>query len=53
MLALSMLDPTLQGILFLVAVVCFGIAAWMTKSLVAVGLAFFAFVFMWQAFAAS
>lgn len=56
--ALSQMDPTVQGILFLVAVVLFVIAAvyfrplaWHT--LVAIGLAFGFFVFMWNAFAAS
>lgn len=55
--ALSSMDPTVQGILFLVAVVLFVIAALFVVperyNLVALGLAFFAFVFMWNAFAAS
>ena len=56
MLAFSQMDPTVQGILFLIAVVLFVLAAvgvvgrW---NLVAAGLAFAFFVFMWNAFAAS
>lgn len=56
MLALATMDPIVQGILFLVAVVLFVLGAIGTATrfnLVAAGLAFFAFVFMWQAFAAS
>lgn len=57
LLAISALDPTVQGIFFLVAVVLFILAAIGVAvdrvNLVAAGLAFFAFVFMWQAFAAS
>lgn len=59
MLALNQMDPTIQGILFLVAVVLFVIAAFsyaipaVKVNLIALGLAFFAFVFMWNAFAAS
>jgi hypothetical protein len=58
MLALSTLSPTAQGILFLIAVVLFAVAAvaahpsW-PMSLVAGGLAFFAVVFCWNAFALS
>ncbi len=56
-LALDTLDPTVQGILFLVAVILFVIAAIISRAelgwLVPAGLAFFSFVFMWQAFAAS
>ena len=52
------LDPTVQGILFLIAVVLFVIAAFAPPStgkwnLTAAGLAFFASVFMWNAFAAA
>jgi hypothetical protein len=52
------MDPTLQGIFFLVAVVVFVVAAVLARPaiwacLVAAGLAFFAFVFMWNAFAFS
>ncbi len=56
MLAISTMSPTVQGIFFLVAVVLFVLGA--TKfhagkeNLVAAGLAVFAFVFMWNAFAA-
>lgn len=53
--ALSSMDPTVQGVLFLVAVVLFVLAAIGVSArvnLVAAGLAFFAFVFAWQAFAA-
>jgi hypothetical protein len=58
MLAISVMDPTVQGILFLIAVVCFVLSgfvlvAYERVSLVALGLAFFAFPFMWNAFAAS
>ncbi len=58
LLALSQMDPTVQGILFLVAVVLFVIAAVLARPaawacLVAAGLAFATFVFMWNAFAAS
>lgn len=57
-LALSAMDPTVQGIFFLVAVVLFVIAAVIARPafwacLVAAGLAFFSFVFMWNAFAAA
>jgi hypothetical protein len=66
-LALSVMDPVVQGIFFLVAVVLFVIAAFFGFSayatrdghptarinLVALGLACFAFPFMWNAFAAS
>lgn len=51
-----MMDPTVQGIFFLVAVVLFLVAATaipVRPNLVALGLAFFAFVFMWNAFALS
>jgi hypothetical protein len=58
MLALTAMDPTVRGIFFLVAVVLFVIAAVMLRitppaALVAAGLAFGFFVFMWDAFAAS
>jgi hypothetical protein len=58
MLAMSVMDPTVKGIFFLIAVVCFvlsGVALVRSErvSLVAVGLAFFAFPFMWDAFAVS
>ncbi len=59
MIALSQMDPTVQGIFFLVAVVLFVIAAFsyvvpaIKVNLIALGLAFFAFVFMWNAFGAS
>jgi hypothetical protein len=60
LLALEAMEPVLQGIFFLVAVILFVIAAfsgyraypWHT-GLVALGLAFFAFPFMWNAFAAA
>lgn len=55
-LALSHMDPVVMGILFLVAVVCFVLAALLAVervNLIAVGLAFTVFVFMWQAFASS
>lgn len=58
MLAIAAMDPTVQGILFLVAVILFVIAAVITFRegfawLVPAGLAFATFVFMWNAFAAS
>lgn len=67
MLGLSVMDPTVQGILFLVATILFLVAALSHYqgrdheggyggygvSLVPLGLAFFSFVFMWNAFAAS
>lgn len=57
-LAISQMDPTVQGILFLVAVVLFVVAAVFARPavwacLVAAGLAFAFFVFCWNAFAAS
>lgn len=58
LLALSAMDPTVQGILFLVAVVLFVVAAIIARPslavcLIAAGLAFAAFVWMWGAFAAA
>lgn len=56
LLAIEQMDPVVQGIFFLVAVVCFVIAAlrWVAfPFLIAVGLAFFTAVFMWNAFAAA
>ncbi len=67
MLAISVMDPTVQGILFLIATVLFVIAALWSYApaarrgegaapgvnFVALGLAFFSFVFMWNAFALS
>lgn len=56
LVAISSMSPTVQGILYLIAVVCFVLAAVGVSArvdLVATGLAFFAFVFMWQAFASS
>ena len=51
------MDPTIAGILFLIAVVLFvvaGLMAYMTKAfwacLVSFGLAFAFFVFMWDRF---
>lgn len=55
-LAISALDPTVQGIFFLVAVVLFLLAAFNVASrvgLVALGLACCAFVWCWQSFAAA
>jgi len=50
------MDPTVQGIFFLVAVVLFVVAAIFARPAVwaccvAAGLAFASFVFMWNAFA--
>jgi hypothetical protein len=51
------MSPTVQGVFYLVAVVLFALGALPLVpgkvNLVAAGLAFFAFVFMWNAFAAS
>ena len=52
------MDPTVQGILYLIAVVLFVIAAVAARltipmALVAAGLAFTVFVWMWNAFALS
>jgi hypothetical protein len=53
------MDPTVQGIFFLIAVVLFVLAAFtyivpaVKVNLIALGLAFATFVFMWNAFAAS
>lgn len=57
LLALSSMDPTTQGVLFLVAVVMFAVAAVVRFRgglgwLMPLGLAFFAFVFAYNAFAA-
>jgi len=60
LLAIDAMEPVLQGIFFLVAVVCFVLAAFggyraypWYGGLVALGLAFATFVFMWNAFAAA
>lgn len=58
MTAVSYMDPTLQGIFFLVAVIVFVVAAILARPalwacLVAVGLAAFVVPFMWNAFAQS
>ena len=53
--AISAMDTDLQGVFFLIAVVLFALGALSIVprfNLVAAGLAFFAFVFMWNAFAA-
>ena len=51
------MSSTMQGIFFLLAVACFVAAGFSIlpgkKNLMAFGLAFYAFVFMWNAFAAS
>lgn len=57
MLALSAMDPVVAGIFFLIAVVLFvlaaiGVVAWKIN-LVALGLAFCAFVWMWERFASA
>lgn len=55
-LAISPMDPTLQFVFFLIAVICFVLAALGTGfrlALVPLGLAFFAVPFMWNALAAS
>ncbi len=56
MLALEAMDPVVAGIFFLVAVVCFIFAAFgvaFRLNLIALGLAFCAFVWMWASFAAA
>lgn len=57
-LALSAMDPTVAGILFLVAVVVFLVAALLARPalwacLIGVGLGCCAFVWMWNSLAAS
>ena len=56
-LALEAMSPDVQGILFLVATVLFVIAAVVARAglgwLIPAGLAFFSFVFAWQAFSAA
>jgi hypothetical protein len=59
-LAITALDPVVQGIFFLVALILFIIAAFSSYrtypwygGLVALGLAFFTFPWMWNAFAAA
>lgn len=52
----SAMSPTLQGVCFLIAIVLFVLGAIPVSAkfnLVSAGLAFFAFVFMWNAFAAA
>jgi hypothetical protein len=58
MLALSTMSPTVQGILYLVGVVLFVVAAALARpsppiAAIAAGLAFTVFVWMWNAFAAA
>ena len=57
LLAVDVMDPTLKMIFFGIAVVCFVAAGtgyvWGKVSLVALGLAFFAFPFFWDALAAT
>jgi len=57
MLAISALSSTMQGLFFLLALACFVAAGFSLlpgkKNLMAFGLAFYVFVFMWNAFAAS
>lgn len=57
MYAISTMSSSVQGVFFLIAVACF-VAAGLSiapgkKNLMAFGLAFFTFVFMWNAFAAA
>jgi hypothetical protein len=55
LLALSAMSPTVQGVLFLVAVILFAVAAVVARAglgwLVPAGLACFVVVFAWEAFA--
>ena len=57
MLAISAMSSNVQGVFFLIAVVCFVVAGFSLlpgkANLTAIGLALFAFVFMWTAFAAA
>ena len=59
MLAISAMSATVQAIFYLLAVVCFVLAGLSMNpgkknmNLMAFGLAFFVFVFMWNAFAAA
>ena len=57
MLAIDAMSSSIQGIFFLVAVVCFVLAGFSVlpgkMNLMAFGLASFVFVFMWNAFAAA
>ncbi|MEI7548653.1 MAG: hypothetical protein WCK21_11450 [Actinomycetota bacterium] len=57
MLAISAMSASVQAIFYLLAVVCFVAAGFSLlpgkKNLMAFGLAFFVFVFMWNAFAAA
>jgi hypothetical protein len=57
MLAITTMDPTIQGLVFLAAVALFVLGAFSflpgKTNLMSAGLACFAFVFMWNAFAAS
>lgn len=58
MLALSQMDPAVQAVFFVVAVALFVLGAlvigpWATERLTALGLAAFAFVFLWNALAAA
>ncbi len=57
MLAISLMSNAVQGIFFLVAVVCFVLAGFSILpgklNLIGFGLAAYSFVFMWNAFAAA
>lgn len=57
MYAISTMSASVQGIFFLIAVVLFVAAGFSISpgkgNLMGLGLAFFAFVFMWNAFAAA
>ena len=57
MLAISAMSATMQGVFYLIAVVCFvlaGLSVAVRKvNMIGIGLAFFVFVFMWNAFAAA
>jgi len=60
LLAIEQMDPVVQGMFFLAALICFALAAisgWRTipwaGGLVALGLALFTTPFMWNAFAAA
>jgi hypothetical protein len=57
MYAITTMSSSVQGIFFLIAVVCFVVAGLSIApgkaNLMAFGLAFFTFVWMWNAFAAA
>lgn len=53
MLALESMDLTLVAIFYLAAFIVFAVAAWLGRSLIALGLALFVLPFAWNALAAA